>query len=141
MRPNPLHQSRCPEPLLRELATSTLSAKRCSTSYLSALRVILGSMALADRLGVRLKLPLDVTFASKQTMRTLIDQLDAAGLLVREGWTDSVGHAHVSHVYLARSGGDAERSDLYSRIQREQEDLDFRQFMAELGVREEDCPY
>jgi hypothetical protein len=141
MRLDAERRASCPESALREFAATSLGAQRCSGSYLSALRVVLGNMALADRLGVRLTLSLDVFFASKQTMRTIISQLHASKFVTRNGWTDSLGHAHVRYLYQGRADSRRERVDLYSRIQREQEEADFRRFMESLGVQQEDCPY
>lgn len=138
MRCDPLRQTNISEPLLREIATS-LGAKRCSVAYLEALRIILGNMAHADRLGVRLRLPLDVPFASERTMRTIITQMETAGMLRRDAWTDSLGRAHLSSVYWGRMEGRGERLDVYSRIQREQEEADFRRSMTALGIEAADC--
>lgn len=134
------HRSNWPEDLLREFANHTLKAKRCSASYLEALRFILGNMSLADRIGVELLIPVDVEFASRSTMETLRSQLKAAGLVNEYRWMDGAGYPHRSLFYRGRMSNEDEGS-LYGRIQREQERVDFTRFLYSLGVYEEECPY
>jgi hypothetical protein len=65
--------------LLREFAVETLGAKRCSANYLAALRIVLGNKADAQRKGYGLELNLRVSFATPRVMRTILDQMQAAG--------------------------------------------------------------
>jgi hypothetical protein len=66
--------------LLREFALEILGAKRCSVKYLAALRVVLGNQAEAQRKGYKLEMNLRVSFAPERVMRTIIDQMQAAGI-------------------------------------------------------------
>ena len=66
--------------LLREMARETLGAVRCSEQYLDALRVILGNQAQAEKYGYVLEMNQRVSFASPNVMRTIIDQMQAAGV-------------------------------------------------------------
>ena len=66
--------------LLREMARETLGATRCSDQYLDALRVILGTQAKAEKYGYVLEMNQRVSFASQKVMRTIIDQMQAAGV-------------------------------------------------------------
>ena len=66
--------------LLREFARDTLGAQRCSEQYLDALRVVLGNQAHAERWGYVLEMNVRVPFASVQTMRTIIQQMQKAGI-------------------------------------------------------------
>lgn len=66
--------------LLREFAWASLGAQRCSMRYLDALRVVLGNQAHAERHGYLLEMNLRATFATERTMRTIIDQMRAAGI-------------------------------------------------------------
>lgn len=66
---------------LREYAAETLGASRCSAQYLHALRVVLGNQADAERHGYTLELNTRVSFATIQTMRTIIKQMATVGLI------------------------------------------------------------
>lgn len=66
--------------LLREFARETLGAQRCSAQYIDALRVVLGNQQHADRFRYLLELNQRVSFASPNVMRTIIDQMQAAGI-------------------------------------------------------------
>lgn len=66
--------------LLREFARDTLGAQRCSEQYLDALRVVLGNQADAERHGYVLEMNQRVSFAPARVMRTIIDQMHAAGI-------------------------------------------------------------
>lgn len=66
--------------LLREFARDTLGAQRCSEQYLDALRVVLGNQADAERHGYVLEMNQRVIFAPARVMRTIIDQMHAAGI-------------------------------------------------------------
>lgn len=73
-------KSSFPEDLLREYATTVLQARRMSAQYLNALRVVLGNQAEAERRGYALELNRRVSFAPERVMRTIVDQMKAAGL-------------------------------------------------------------
>lgn len=66
--------------LLREFARVELKALRCSEQYLDALRVVLGNQADAERFGYVLEMNRRVPFAPQNIMRTIIDQMQAAGI-------------------------------------------------------------
>lgn len=90
------HRADIPDDLLREFARETLGAKRCSAEYLEALRVVLGNQAWAEQRGIRLELNTRVDFASERTMRTIVSQMEAAG--VTHGWTVGLGAGRVQTV-------------------------------------------
>lgn len=66
--------------LLREIAGSSLNAKRCSTDYLDALRIVLANQADADRRGYVLEVNQRNGFAPARVIRTIIKQMQAAGI-------------------------------------------------------------
>ena len=68
------------EPLLREFARYVLKAQRLRPGYLDALWVVLGNQAHAECGGYTLEQNLRVDFASVQEMRTINDQMRAAGI-------------------------------------------------------------
>jgi hypothetical protein len=140
MRLSSQHSTNYPEPLLREWANSALGARRCSADYLAALRTVLGNMSLADRLGVKLTFCIKVDFTTERTMRTILGQLRDAGQLQTKAWIDSLGRPHQSAVYRGRMVADHERN-LYVRLQRAQEEVDFHRSMHALGLEAADCPY
>lgn len=140
IRPSSQRRSNWPEPLLREFASQTLGAVRCSETYLEALRVILGSMSLADRIGVDLLIPVDVSFTSRSTMETIRRQMKSGGLVRERSWIDEAGYPHQSLIYRGCMVRDQEGSQ-YDQIQREQEKVDFTRFLYSLGVHENECPY
>src|SRR3990167_1976683 len=69
-----------PEPLLREFAREVLGAERIRVGYLEALRVVLGNQAQAERRGYTLEQNLRVDFATEREMRTINEQMRAAGI-------------------------------------------------------------
>lgn len=69
-----------PEPVLRLLARESLGAVRMSSKYLEALRVVLGNQAEAERRGYLVELNVRTSFATERTMRTILDQMKAAGV-------------------------------------------------------------
>ncbi len=74
------HIANIGDALLREFACGELGALRCSTQYLDALRIVLGNQAHSERYGYRLEMNQRVYFASPRAMRTIIDQMQAAGI-------------------------------------------------------------
>lgn len=123
-----------PECLLREWVTATLAASRCSADYLEALRVVLGNMALADRLGSRLWMGATQCFASRQVLRTILLQLHAAGLVRRVAGA-------MLYQGAPRPTPLTDGADLYTALQRETEDADFMRFRAKVGLCVGDIPY
>ena len=67
--------------LLREFAQMELGAVRCSREYLGALRIVLGNQADAEQKGYLLELNVRVSFATTKTMRTILGQMQTAGIL------------------------------------------------------------
>ena len=80
VRPRPDIVAIIPDDLLREFARETLGAVRCSAQYLGALRIVLGNQAKAERLGFVLELNQRNDFASPKVMRTIIGQMQTAGI-------------------------------------------------------------
>jgi hypothetical protein len=68
LRPDASCPTDYPEALLREWAEQTLGAQRCSAMYMKALRIVLGNMSRADRLGAMLQLTTTAALASRQTL-------------------------------------------------------------------------
>ena len=66
--------------LLREFARETLGARRCSRQYLDTLRIILGNQADAEQKGYVLEMNQRVSFAPQRVVRTIIEQMRAAGI-------------------------------------------------------------
>ncbi len=115
----------------------SLGVKRCSAAYLEALAVVLGNMARADAHGVNLILKTIVPWATRQTMRTLLEQLCEARWITR--WRNP---KQATYSYRGHSEGPKEDSAAeYSRIQREAEEADFLRQMSALGIAPEDCLY
>lgn len=134
-----------PEPLLREWATETLGAERCSADYLSALRIVLGNMARADRHGAWLRLPQQLPgfgdappAISRQRMRTILDQLHRAGLVKRKEKGNGRSYTYQGKL---RSVAEAEERTPLERLYREAEDRDDRRYRQSLGICVEDVPY
>jgi len=78
-----------PDDLLAEMARQSLGAERCGRKYLSALRIVLGNQARAERIGYVLEMNQRVEFATPKAMRNIIDQMrgapNAFGRVVRLG--------------------------------------------------------
>lgn len=134
MKPVPDCGGDFPEVLLREWATNTLGAVRCSSAYIAALRVTLGNMARADRHGATLHLTADVPFASRQTMRTILGQLLGAGLVALR-WS----RGFVVHAY--RGATPTDDSSPLERLYREAEDAAFNRYRQSVGLCVGDVPY
>jgi len=119
-----------PDDLLREFATTTLGAVRCSERYLDALRVVLGNQADAERNGYRLELNTRVPFASEKTMRGILSQMEAAGII--HGVPVGLGQGRAQTVLCftpcpeARSvvRSDAQALAVLIAMQRQREELD-----------------
>lgn len=138
LRPDTSCPTDYPEVTLREWAAQTLGAQRCSKKYLAALRIVLGNMSRADRHGATLQLTTTEAFASRQTMRTLLDQLTTAQLVER--WGDAPqGCYRYRGTHPMRRRPTAE--DQYNQMQRAAEDADFQRYCKAISVSEDDCPY
>lgn len=112
--------------LLREMARETLGAVRCSEQYLDALRVILGNQAHAERYGYTLEMNLRVSFASVNVMRTIIDQMQAAGVAFGSLGTYGLGRSQVVRCFSGRAGGHmdpAEELEFRDRQQEAEDDI------------------
>lgn len=127
-----------PVDALREWAIQSLNVKRCSSAYLIALSIVLGNMARADAHGVRLILKTIVPWATRQTMRTLLEQLCEAKWITR--WRNPK-QATYAYSGGTNKGQKEDSSAEYSRIQREAEEGDFKRYLNALGINPEDCPY
>lgn len=92
-----------PEPLLREIATDTLGAVRCSRKYLDALRIVIGNQADAELFGYLLELNTRTPFATTKTMRTILGQLEAVGLTFKKRM--ALGHGRVQYIHCHRRRG------------------------------------
>lgn len=134
-----------PEPLLREWAMETLGAERCSADYLSALRIVLGNMARADRYGARLRLAQQMPGLGdappaipRQRMRTILDQLYRAGLVTR--YEHRCG---TTFTYRGKPRTDkaAEEQSPLERLYREAEETSYRRQRQALGICVGDVPY
>lgn len=114
-----------PEELLREMARETLGAMRCSQQYLDALRVVLGNQAHAERHGYRLEMNVRVTFTTERTMRTILEQMAAAGLTFGKQVSLGQGRAQVVHCFHrrpARAPAAEALEALYRRAEQEPHD-------------------
>lgn len=91
--------------LLREFARETLGAVRCSEQYLDALRVILGNQAEAEKYGYVLEMNQRVSFASPAVMRTIIEQMQAAGISFGSANGYGQGRSQVVQCFSGNVGG------------------------------------
>lgn len=123
---------------LRGWAAQVLGAKRCSPKYLAALAIIFGNMARADLQGATLLLKTIAPYASRQTMRTILEQLCAAGLVKR--WSNP---KQAVYAYQGVTGldGAEDAATRYNRIQRDAEEADATRYSRDIGIHPTDCPY
>lgn len=130
--------SHYPEAPLREWAAQALGAQRCSEKYLAALRIVLGNMSRADRHGAMLQLTTTEEFATRQTMRTLLEQLTSAGLVERWGT-----HQQGCYRYRGKhpTGRRPTAEEHYNQMQRAAEDADFERYCIAIGITVDDCPH
>lgn len=134
MRPIPDCGGDYPEALLREWASETLGAVRCSAGYLAALRIVLGNMARADRYGATLHLSADVPFTTRATMRTILKQIHGAGLVTLPESRDAA-----VHIYQGQPPAD-DHGPL-ERLYREAEAAAFRRYRQLVGLCVGEVPY
>lgn len=74
------HASTLPADRLLDFAKTELGAQRCAQQYLDALRVVLGNQAEAERRGHVLEMNHRGEVSTQRVMRTIIDQMQAAGI-------------------------------------------------------------
>ena len=119
--------------LLREMARETFGAVRCSEQYLDALRIVLGNQADAEKHGYTLEMNRRVDFASEQVMRTIIDQMQAAG--VSFGSPVGLGHGRKQRVqcFAAERGPHMSPADELEHMDRKQEAADDARLAAALA--------
>ena len=119
--------------LLREFVREVLGAQGISAGYLDALRIVLGNQANAERLGYLLEMNIRTRFASERTMRTIIDQMSAAGIANAVGVGLGKGKAQTVRVFpsalvdLAPAEdliGHTDPAEQLSAIERAQEERD-----------------
>lgn len=88
---------------LRDVAKQTLGALRCSQGYLDALRIVLGNQAHAELHGYLLEMNTRTTFASDKVMRTILRQMEEAGITFRKQVGLGHGRVQVMHCYRRRT--------------------------------------
>lgn len=123
---------------LKGWAAQVLGAKRCSRKYLAALAIIFGNMARADLHGATLLLKTIAPYASRQTMRTILEQLSAVGLVKR--WRNPK-QAVYAYQGVTGVGSDEDAATRYNRIQRSADEADAMRYDRDIGIHLADCPY
>lgn len=123
---------------LKGWAAQVLGARRCSTKYLAALAIIFGNMARADLQGATLLLTTIAPYATRQTMRTILEQLSAAGLVKR--WRNRK-QAVYAYQGVTGLGSEEDAATRYNRIQRHAEEADAMRYSRDIGIQPADCPY
>lgn len=146
------------EDLLREFARDMLGAQRCSAAYLDVLRIVLGNQADAEQKGYTLEMNRRVHFAPPRVMRTIIDQMQDAGITFGSGVGLGKGRAQTVQCfdnservpYLRDNVSPAVAAAALERIDRAQEakddarrEADGQGFGPTLdhGISEADVPY
>jgi hypothetical protein len=138
MSPSAACQTGYSEADLKGWAAQALGAKRCSSKYLAALATIFGNMARADLQGATLLFTTIAPYASRQTMRTILAQLSAAGLVKRWHNPKQAVYAYQGVTGLVTEQDAATR---YNRIQRHAEEADALRYSRDIGIHPSDCPY
>jgi len=95
-------RANCCDGFLRDIAHDTLGAVRCSQKYLDALRIVLGNQAHAERFGYLLEMNTRTTFTSEKVMRTILGQLEAAGITFKKQVILGQGRAQAVHCFRRR---------------------------------------
>lgn len=98
-RLRPAITTKVPDELLREIAVDALGAVRCSQKYLAALRIVLGNQAHAERFGYLLELNTRTTFTTDKVMRTILGQMQAAGVTFKKQVALGLGRVQAMHCY------------------------------------------
>lgn len=128
-----------PDALLRECATETLGTVRCSEQYLDALRVVLGNQAEAVKYGYVLEMNRRVAFAPENVMRTIIDQMQAAGITFGRVVEFGSGRSQVVQCFSGRAMGALRPSEELEDRDRKQEATDDVRREAAVGRGELPC--
>ena len=115
-RLNPAYPAVISDALLREFAADTLGAQRMSAQYLHALGIVLGNLFRAEHLGYYLELNIRTRFTTERTMRTILDQLAAAG--ITKAFRAITGHGRVQSVqrFMTRRMEPQEALNRYARL-------------------------
>jgi hypothetical protein len=104
--------------MLRAFAQEDLKAQRLRAGYLEALRVVLGNQAHAERGGYTLEQNIRVDFATEREMRTINDQMRAAGITTDQTVTLGVGRAQTVQCFIPTRKARAQ--DLCAMLRREE---------------------
>lgn len=124
-------RSTIPEDLLRDFARDSLKAKRCSVTYLEALRRILWHLHMAELEGREVRISTADGFGSVRSVRTITDQLAASGATYRRAARTSSAHSQVMSFFKgAPDRPKGPPASLYQDAQQEQEDKCYRQWVA-----------
>lgn len=99
--------AKVPDETLREIARDTLGAVRCSQKYLDALRIVLGNQAHAEEFGYLLEMNTRTDFATEKVMRTILGQMEQAGITFKKLVVLGQGRSQAVHCYR----GSAARRD------------------------------
>ncbi|QPF74471.1 hypothetical protein G8A07_17130 [Roseateles sp. DAIF2] len=94
--------ARVSDELLREIASDTFGAVRCSQKYLNAMRVVLGNQAHAEQFGYLLEMNTRTSFATEKVMRTILGQMDQAGVTFKKQAVLGQGRVQAVHCYRRR---------------------------------------
>lgn len=138
-----------PEPLLTEFARDTLGAVRIRSGYLDALRVVLGNQAHAERHGYTLEQNRRVDFATEQVMRTINDQMHAAGIMTAIPVALGSGRVQTVHCFVPEAAKRVvclSAAEELNEIYRRHEELADRVWVDDPphlpgGMAEEEIPY
>lgn len=128
-----------PDELLREWAKTELRAQRCSEKYLQALRHVLSRMSSADLRGELLRLSSTVSYAPRQVMRRILEQMTWAGYVKSWSAGGETHYAYRGAPSPRRAGEDAATE--YEKIQRAAEDAALERHYRQMAIQNQDCPY
>lgn len=131
--------ARVTDELLREIAGDTFGAVRCSHKYLDAMRVVLGNQAHAEQFGYLLEMNTRTSFATQKVMRTILGQMDQAGVTFKKQALLGQGRVQAMHCYRRRPANvdpAALLNALYRRTEGEDSD-----WCASLTIPADEVPY
>ncbi len=139
------HTTNLSEDLLKEYARDDLGAQRISEKYLDALRIVLGNQAHALRYGYDVEMNQRVSFATPKVMRTIVDQMAAAGISQGKAVGLGNGRRQVIQCFsgnqerqpLAWSGDPAEELE---RMYRSREAEDRYDLTRHPSIQDDDIP-
>ena len=126
------HRCNLAADMLRDIATQTLGAARCSSGYLNALSYVLGNQAKADRTGALLEMNTVVPFATARTMRTILSQLESRGMTFRLHRDFGAGRVQAVSFYQGRPHGRLPAHEELERVYRHQEAEDDKRQQLDL---------